>query len=135
MTPSLPIPIPEWAVEAAGLSCHIDKGHGMELAQLITNCWHRATQQTVCAFCGTAYPPGTPDTQHALLTAHVRVCPKHPMREAEAQRDRYRAALVSLVGSDNPVELRGIRAFTVANAPNETAIIAAVDLLLETHRA
>ena len=130
-----PIPIPEWAIEAAGLSCHINKGHGMELAQLITNCWHKATQNLTCIACGHEYPPGTPAAQHELLLEHIRVCPKHPMREAEAQRDRYRAALVGLVGADNPTDLRGIRAFTVANAPNETAIIAAVDLLLETHRA
>lgn len=37
-----------------------------------------------CAFCGTEYPPGTPPTQHEALTAHVKVCVKHPMRQVEA---------------------------------------------------
>jgi hypothetical protein len=45
--------------------------------------------------------------------------------------DRYRAALVALVGSDDPKTLRGIRAYTVQYAPNETAILNAIDLLLE----
>jgi hypothetical protein len=49
-----------------------------------------------------------------------------------AERDRLRAALVGLVGSDDPNELAAIRAFTVEHAPNETAILTAVDLLLET---
>jgi hypothetical protein len=34
-----------------------------------------------CAFCGHSYPPGTPPTQHAALTAHVEVCDKHPMAQ------------------------------------------------------
>lgn len=40
-----------------------------------------------CAFCGEAYPPGTPEANHESLTAHVKVCSKHPMREIERQRD------------------------------------------------
>lgn len=43
-----------------------------------------------CAFCNEAYPDGTPATQHERLTQHVRVCPSHPMREAEAERDEAR---------------------------------------------
>lgn len=33
-----------------------------------------------CAFCGRAYPPSTPPTQHAALTQHVHECTKHPLR-------------------------------------------------------
>ena len=36
-----------------------------------------------CVYCGREYPPGTPASQHELLTAHIRVCEKHPMREKE----------------------------------------------------
>lgn len=36
-----------------------------------------------CAFCGEVYPPGTPESNHAALTAHVKVCTKHPMRDTE----------------------------------------------------
>lgn len=49
------------------------------------------TRVLTCAFCGMAYPPGTPESNDAALTAHVRVCPKHPMREAEAEIERLRA--------------------------------------------
>ncbi|MCE5265702.1 MAG: hypothetical protein LLG97_19510 [Deltaproteobacteria bacterium] len=34
-----------------------------------------------CVFCGRAYPPGTPPSNHAALVAHVEECPKHPMRK------------------------------------------------------
>lgn len=48
-----------------------------------------------CAFCDVAYPDGTPATQHDALTAHVLVCPAHPMRAVEraleaARRDTER---------------------------------------------
>lgn len=37
-----------------------------------------------CAFCDAEYPPDTPPTQHDALAAHIKVCPKHPMRDLEA---------------------------------------------------
>ena len=40
-----------------------------------------------CAFCDTEYPPDTPPSQSEALTAHVKVCPQHPMRAVEAERD------------------------------------------------
>jgi hypothetical protein len=46
-----------------------------------------------CAFCDEKYPDGTPATQHELLTAHVKICPKHPMRVVEAERDALLAQL------------------------------------------
>lgn len=44
-----------------------------------------------CAFCEAEYPRGTPPTQHEALAAHIEVCPKHPMRKAERERDEARA--------------------------------------------
>ena len=35
----------------------------------------------LCAFCGEAYPEGTPETKHSELTAHIWECKKHPMAE------------------------------------------------------
>jgi hypothetical protein len=32
-----------------------------------------------CAFCGLAYPEGTPTHKHEALTAHIRACPEHPI--------------------------------------------------------
>ena len=31
-----------------------------------------------CVYCGHAYPPGTPGSNHEALTAHVVVCEEHP---------------------------------------------------------
>ncbi len=49
-----------------------------------------------CAFCNAEYPPGTPPTQHNTLTAHVRVCEKHPMREVEHQLATAKLAVENL---------------------------------------
>lgn len=47
-----------------------------------------------CAFCGQAYPPGSPTHGAEVLAAHVRICEKHPMREVEAERyERGRAEM------------------------------------------
>ena len=53
----------------------------------------REQRVLTCAFCGAEYPPGTPESNDAALTAHVRVCPKHPMRETEAEVSRLTDAL------------------------------------------
>lgn len=47
----------------------------------------RLERVLTCAFCGEEYPPGTPASQHERLTAHVKVCAKHPLR-AEIERVR-----------------------------------------------
>jgi hypothetical protein len=47
---------------------------------------------TYCAFCGEHFPADE-DTQGEKTDAvqvHIRTCPKHPMREVEAERDRLR---------------------------------------------
>lgn len=51
-----------------------------------------------CVYCGEAYPPGTPDHGADVLTAHVRTCPKHPMRKAEAETERLRRLLDDAIG-------------------------------------
>ena len=37
-----------------------------------------------CAFCGHTFPRGTPRDGDGRLTEHIKVCPQHPMRQAEA---------------------------------------------------
>ena len=50
-----------------------------------------ATERVLtCAFCGEAYPPGTPESNHERLMEHVKVCAKHPMRDVERERDAAR---------------------------------------------
>jgi len=40
-------------------------------------------QTLTCVYCGMAYPEGTPPFGSKILTDHIRVCEKHPLREAE----------------------------------------------------
>ncbi len=40
-----------------------------------------------CAFCGAAYPNGTPETKHERLTQHIMECPEHPIRKVKANLD------------------------------------------------
>lgn len=40
-----------------------------------------------CVYCGQEYPPGSPTHGAEVLTAHIKVCLKHPLRQAEAERD------------------------------------------------
>lgn len=42
-------------------------------------------QVVTCIYCGKEYPPGTPThgDKVSALTDHIRVCEKHPLREAE----------------------------------------------------
>jgi hypothetical protein len=35
-----------------------------------------------CVYCGEAYPPGTPASQHQMLFDHIKTCPKHPLGKA-----------------------------------------------------
>lgn len=54
------------------------------------------TRTLTCVYCGHAYPPGTPAHGAETLTAHIRVCAKHPMRALEvviAAADDWRATL------------------------------------------
>ncbi len=50
-----------------------------------------------CVYCGHEYPEGTPTAKHELLTAHIKVCENHPMREAEATISDLRTALLNLL--------------------------------------
>lgn len=49
-----------------------------------------ADDDTFCAYCGMKYPRGTPKFDNPALTAHIKVCPKHPMRLAEVELERLR---------------------------------------------
>lgn len=49
-----------------------------------------------CVYCGMAYPEGTPPWGSKVLTDHIKICEKHPMREAEEEIKRLRKALSDL---------------------------------------
>lgn len=53
-----------------------------------------------CAFCGQAYPAGTPATKHQSLTDHIMQCEAHPLRAVIQERDRLRAENKQLSGRE-----------------------------------
>lgn len=81
----------EWlASECARLETERDEARefGEKAAKLYND-----SLTLTCAFCGVAYKEGTPASRHDDLTAHVKVCDKHPMRDGEKRRERLEAAL------------------------------------------
>ena len=58
-----------------------------------------------CVYCGMAYPEGTPPHGAQVLTDHIRVCEKHPMREAERKIEVLRTALIGMIGAGTKEEL------------------------------
>ena len=61
-----------------------------------------------CVYCGHEYPEGTPPSGAKVLTEHIKVCEKHPMRQVELEKAKLRKALVGLVGADTKEELEGM---------------------------
>jgi hypothetical protein len=41
-----------------------------------------------CVYCGHEYPQGTPSWGNEILTEHIKVCEKHPMRKLEKRLAR-----------------------------------------------
>ena len=88
-----------------------------------------------CVYCGQAYPEGTPPHGAKILTDHIRVCEKHPMRQLEAEKALLRAALVKLVGVDGAKELdqmEGVIRLTPAPMEDKAAILDAIAALRKT---
>ena len=50
-----------------------------------------------CVYCGHKYPQDTPAWGDQVLTDHIRICPKHPLRAVEAERDRLHSLLDVLI--------------------------------------
>jgi hypothetical protein len=94
-----------------------------------------------CVYCGMAYPQGTPASGSKVLTDHIKVCPKHPLRAAEETIAKLRSALVGLVGADGKEELEGMEAMirtmsAMGSIPGKdaAATINAIHALLETSK-
>ncbi|WP_337055011.1 hypothetical protein [Pseudoxanthomonas sp. USHLN014] len=85
----------------------------------------------MCVYCGMQYPQGTPAAGDQVLTDHIRVCEKHPLRDAEAKVTRLRGALYGLLGLDGPERLNDM-ALIVRSMPGDASDIAAT---LEAIRA
>jgi hypothetical protein len=78
-----------------------------------------------CVYCGQEYPAGTPasgsDVQ--VLTDHIKICEKHPMREAEAKIEKLHKALAGLVGASEKGELEQMGAMIrIAPVPDRDKV-------------
>lgn len=88
-----------------------------------------------CVYCGMAYPEGTPPHGSKVLTEHIKVCGKHPMREAEQKINKLRNALSGLVGVSTKKELQAVE-FAMRTTPgiekDKIDSINAIHALLDT---
>ncbi|WP_438029118.1 hypothetical protein [Sorangium sp. So ce233] len=75
-----------------GAAAERERADRLEVERDEARAWVRritaAERVLTCVYCGQAYPPGTPGHGTDVLTAHVRVCEKHPMRGVEAELER-----------------------------------------------
>lgn len=88
-----------------------------------------------CVYCGMTYPEGTPPHGSQILTDHIKVCEKHPLRAAEATIAKLRSALARMVGVDSKEDLKQMElAIKLSGASDEYKAIAidAIHALLET---
>lgn len=95
-----------------------------------------------CVYCGLEYPQGTPATGDQVLTDHIRICPKHPLRAAEEKIKLLRSTLIELVGASDRKELEAMEAFTRSymaqgNIPKKggSVTINAIHAIIETEDA
>lgn len=93
-------------------------------------------QIITCVFCGKEYPIGTPTHGSEILTEHIKVCERHPLRKAEGDVAILRAALVGLIGADTEPELRQmelvIRSLPIMPEAQKAVSINAIHALLAT---
>lgn len=90
-----------------------------------------------CVYCGKEYPQGTPAWGNQVLTDHIKVCEKHPMRQLEVDNAKLRKALIGLVGAEKPEELEGMEAaIRLLPAPDEDKAntINAIHAIRDTQR-
>ena len=59
-----------------------------------------------CVYCGQAYPQDTPTWGDAILTEHIKVCEKHPMRKAEEKIRDLRELICGMLGAFTKEDLQ-----------------------------
>jgi uncharacterized protein len=88
-----------------------------------------------CVYCGHKYPDQTLTSGAQILKDHIKVCEKHPMREAEEKIRKLRAALIGFIGESDKDGLKKIE-ISFDRIPglqkDKIAAINAIRALLET---
>ena len=89
-----------------------------------------------CVYCGMAYPQDIPAWGSQVLTDHIKVCEKHPMRKLEAQKALLRKALIGLLGgAESKMELDNMEVvIRIAQVPDidKAVSINAIQALRDT---
>jgi hypothetical protein len=85
-----------------------------------------------CVYCGKEYPQETPAWGDQVLTDHIKVCEKHPMRKLEKENALLKNALTGIVGYSTVPELIELRKTISAfsDPRDEDAIMSAIDALI-----
>ena len=87
-----------------------------------------------CVYCGVEYPQETPSWGSDVLTEHIKICEKHPMRKAEVTFAKLKAALIGLVGASEKDELEKMEMLIrVAPVPDadKVGMLNAIHVLIE----
>jgi len=105
---------PEWK------PCEDLMGVLTQIDNMITGLTRHSTILT-CVYCGMQYPEGTPPHGAKILTDHIKVCKKHPMREAEQKIKILREALIELVGASMKEELEKMKVVLQSLPPSNDA--------------
>lgn len=88
-----------------------------------------------CVYCGLEYPDQTPTSGAKILTDHIKICEKHPLRESEEKILMLRKALSGLVGASEKEELKKMEILirsTPAIEEDKISAINAIHALLST---
>ena len=87
-----------------------------------------------CVYCGMQYPSGTPSYGEScnVLTDHIKICEKHPMRKAEEKVEKLKKALGNLIGFHTIGELSEMESLLIQiSDPEAQESLAAVRALKE----
>lgn len=50
-----------------------------------------------CVYCGHQYPEGTPPHGAEVLTNHIQICEKHPMKKIKEENEKLKNFLINLI--------------------------------------
>ena len=87
-----------------------------------------------CVYCGQVYPGGTPTHSANILTEHIKVCKRHPLRFARETIKKLREVLIELVDVSKVEELVQMKAALSKTVSKEElpVLLKAVQVLLDT---
>lgn len=81
-----------------------DQGAASQVFSCLESLKPAHSHTVTCVYCGYAYPEDTPTHGAPVLTAHIKNCPEHPLRQVEEENKKlYNAHLCKLCDGVLPV--------------------------------